>query len=648
MRLLDRAGLAQLFDALHATGRQVIGPTKQGGAIRLGPVESAAELPQGFTDAQGPGQYRLHKQGDALFNGYVVGPDSLKAWFFPSREVLYTAERRPDGKLGFSPTQPPPERLAFLGVRACDLAAAGVQDRAMQGGPFTEPRYAERRDKAILIAIHCTKPGDLCFCASTGTGPRVTDGADLVLAERESEFLVEAHTEDGEALLAQLDTTPASDDDARWLDEAMQTAAGNMGREVDTKALPERLFARLDHPRFAAVAERCLSCGNCTNVCPTCFCSTTEDPSGLDGQAAQKVRLWDSCFTEDHAYIHGGTFRPSTEDRYRQWLTHKVGSWVSQFGTSGCVGCGRCIAFCPVGIDLTEEIAALGHGQAEAAVELPAAPAYARHQDDNLVPHPADVLAVTRETDDVVTLRLKTARIQHVKPGQFNQVSLPGIGEVPISVSAEQPGELSHTIRAVGATTRALCALVPGQQVGLRGPYGRPWPLDELAGRPVLLIAGGIGMAPLRNAIVAMLDRPADFPQITLLYGSRNPDEILYLEDFAAWRSDPRFSLHLTVDHATPAWREHVGVVTRLLDRDSVPPNAAAMMCGPEIMMRFTVDALSNLGIPDERIFLTMERHMECATGFCGRCQYGPYFVCKDGPVFSFDQIRFLFGQKGF
>ncbi|MEQ9078940.1 MAG: 4Fe-4S dicluster domain-containing protein [Sandaracinaceae bacterium] len=610
--------------------------------MRLLPLEDASELPRGWTDAQGPGRYRLSREGDATFDGWVVGPDSLKQTLFPSREVLYQAERREDGKLGFAPVAPAPSPKAFLGVRACDLAAARVQRSILEGGPHRDARHARRSEDTLVVAVHCTEPGALCFCASTETGPRVTEGADLALAERGEELLVEAHTDAGRAILDALDTREASDADEAWLDDAMVASAGKMGRHMRTEGLPAALFGRLDHPRWDEVADRCLACGNCTSVCPTCFCTTTTDDSDLDGSRGERERLWASCFDEDHAYIHGGTFRPTTKDRYRQWLTHKVGGWVSQTGTSGCVGCGRCIAWCPVGIDLTEEIDALWDGEGSAALPPPRVTPDHAHED--LVPREATIRSVTRESADVVTLRLDAAPA--FAPGQFSQLALPGIGEVPISIAGDEGG-LEHTIRAVGATTTALCAITAGQQVGFRGPYGRGWPLAELAGAPVVVIAGGIGLAPLRAAIRHMLADRARFPEVHLVYGARTPDDVLYGEELARWEG-AGLRLHLTVDQAPPEWTGNVGVVTRLLDRGSVPEGASAMMCGPEIMMVHAAQALGALGVDDAHTWLTMERHMECATGSCGRCQYGPYFVCTDGPVFSLDQVRFLFGRQGF
>lgn len=646
MRWLAQSDLPRLFDALAADGRRVIGPRVRDHAIVLDELDSADQLPRGWTDAQGPGRYRIAK-GDHhhTFTGYVVGPDSLKGHFFPAREVLYRAARRPDGKLGFTPVAQDVEATAFLGVRACDLAAVEVQDRTFLGA-HPEPRYRARREATLLVAVNCTKPGDLCFCASTGTGPRVTQGADVVLTERDGGFYVEGTSDAGRAIVDALPTHDTTDQDEAWVAQAMSDAADHMGRAMDTRELPSLLFGRLDHARWSEVAERCLACGNCTNVCPTCFCSTTEDPSSLDAREAEHVRLWDSCFTAGHSTIHGASFRPTTHDRYRQWLTHKVGAWVSQFGTSGCVGCGRCIAWCPVGIDLTEEIAALRHG--EGAAPMPEPPSVLERCDDDLVPREAEVVAAVRESDDVVTLHVRAEGLDDYRPGQFCQLSLPGLGEAPISISGHDGTAIEHTIRAVGGVTRALTALKAGDRLGLRGPYGRGWPLEALIGRPVVIVAGGIGLAPLRGAIRAMLGRPRDYPAVRLIYGARTPEDALFVREMLGWLEVPGFSLQLTVDRATPAWRGHVGVVTRLLDRTSVPADASVLLCGPEIMMRFTLEALRKVGIPTDRIWLTMERHMKCATGTCGRCQYGPWFVCKDGPVFRYDEIAMLFGQNGY
>ncbi len=522
-----------------------------------------------------------------------------------------------------------------------------VQDRVFLDGPHAEPRYAARRKSAFLVGVSCLEPGGLCFCASTSTGPRVDHGVDLAMAELPGVYLFEAGTERGRAVLDRLSARPATGEEQSRLDRGIEEARGKMGRTLATRGLPELLFGNLDHPRWAAVAQRCLACGNCTSVCPTCFCSSADEESDLTGSEASRVRTWDSCFSEEHAQIHGVNFRPTVEDRYRQWLTHKVGSWVSQFGVSGCVGCGRCIAWCPVGIDLTEEIAAI-QADASPPVPLPARKIPAAVTDDALVPRAAEVIAVTRESADVVTLHVACDPPLAPRPGQFTMLSLPALGEAAISISGTWGDSCEQTIRAVGAVSSALAALLPGQQLGVRGPYGNGWPLDVARGRPVVVIAGGIGLAPLRGAIRRMLEQPADYPDVRLVYGTRAPDDILFAHELLGWASRPAFRVAITVDRADLSWRGDVGVVTRLLRREALPPEATYLMCGPEIMMRFAVQALAAAGVPAERMYLAMERHMKCAAGFCGRCQYGPHFVCKDGPIFRYDELALLFGREGF
>jgi NAD(P)H-flavin reductase len=260
----------------------------------------------------------------------------------------------------------------------------------------------------------------------------------------------------------------------------------------------------------------------------------------------------------------------------------------------------------------------------------------------------AEVIGVTRESADVVTLHLACDPPLRAAPGQFTMLSIPAVGEAAISISGVWDDAIEQTIRDVGAVSKALTELRPGQQLGLRGPYGVGWPLEEARGRPVVAIAGGIGLAPLRGAIRRMIERTDDYPDVRLVYGARTPEDLLFAREMLGWAGRSGFRLEITVDRADPSWRGDVGVVTRLLRRAPLPPEATYLMCGPEIMMRFTVDTLAAAGVPADRMFLAMERHMKCAAGFCGRCQYGPHFVCKDGPIFRYDALALLFGREGF
>ena len=637
----------ELLRRLRQDGRRLLGPTVRDGAIVYDELAGAEDLPRGLTDEQAPGHYRLRRRDDDAYFGYVVGPHSWKRHLLPPSERLVTIRRR-GANLEIEPEPAPAEPVALVGVRACEVAAMGVLDRVMTGGPFVDRRYARRREDAFVLAVNCLEPGGLCFCASMGTGPRVEAGHDLCLTELGDRFLVEVGSARGQAALDGLAAAPATAAERDALRDALTRSRAQMGRTLEPAGLPGRLLGNLDHPRCQEVADRCLSCGNCTQVCPTCFCHAVDHGSVVGRDESTTERRWESCFTADHAFIHGGSLRPAVRDRYRQWLTHKLGSWVAQFGESGCVGCGRCIAWCPAAIDLTEEATAIAAGSA-APMLLPEPPVPRPVAGDAMIPVVARVLRVQRECEDVFTLEIEPPGAFRHSPGQFNMLSLPAVGEPPISIAGQRGSAILHTIRAVGAATRALCALRPGDAVGLRGPFGSAWPLDEARGRNVVVIAGGIGLAPLRGALLEMLARPDRYPFVRLLYGARTPDDVLYDQEILAWsRVHPQFRASVTVDRGTPQWSGHVGAVTTLMRRKELSPHAIYMLCGPEIMMRFVIDELHRAGVPDHNIYLSLERNMQCAAGLCGRCQYGPYFMCKDGPVFRFDRVEKLFKVEGF
>lgn len=351
-----------LVDALRGRGYRVLGPTVRDGAIVYDDLESADELPIGWTDRQDGGSYRLERRGDEARFGYASGPHSWKRFLFPPRVRLWHASRNGGGAPAVEEEPLDETPLAFVGVRSCELHAIEIQDRVFLGGRHVDRDYAARRDGAFLVAVNCFEPGGTCFCASMGTGPNVTSGYDLALTELldgEHRFLVEAGTDRGAEVLAELGGRDVLDTDLAAAAASVETAAGRMGRTMDTHDLRDLLARNLEHPRWDDVAERCLTCGNCTLVCPTCFCSAVEDATDLTGAEAERWRVWDNCFSVDYAYIHGGSIRPSGRSRYRQWMTHKLGTWFDQFGSSGCVGCGRCITWCPVGIDITAEVTAI-------------------------------------------------------------------------------------------------------------------------------------------------------------------------------------------------------------------------------------------------------------------------------------------------
>jgi formate hydrogenlyase subunit 6/NADH:ubiquinone oxidoreductase subunit I len=345
-----------------ARGYQVLGPTLRDGAIVYDRITKLDDLPQGWTDQQEAGRYRLEKRADKALFGYAVGPQPWKRFLHPPIERLWQA-RLSDGGVAVIDAEQTTPRFAFLGVRSCELHAIAIQDHVFTGGPYLDTGYQRRRQDNFIIAVNCSEAGGTCFCVSMNTGPKAQVGFDLALTELLHEdqhnFLVEVGSVSGGEVLATLPYRPASSDESAAAEAVVARTATQMGRQLDTNGIKELLQGNLNHPRWDDVAARCLTCANCTMVCPTCFCTTVEDHTDLAGQTAERIRRWDSCFTLDFSYIHGGSVRKENRSRYRQWMTHKLASWIDQFGMSGCVGCGRCITWCPVGIDITEEAAAI-------------------------------------------------------------------------------------------------------------------------------------------------------------------------------------------------------------------------------------------------------------------------------------------------
>jgi sulfhydrogenase subunit beta (sulfur reductase) len=372
--VIDSRGLDMLITVLSELGYDTRGPVVREGAIMPGPVAGVADLPAGYRDAQAPGHYRLEHSGDSAVFAWAVGPGSWKAEFFPPAQELWRATL--DGAVTFTEPDHQPEPMAIIGARPCELAALDVLDRVLRSGDAPDPRYAARREGAFIVTAECGVPAATCFCTSMGTGPGADTGFDLALSELgdgdSPHYVVRVGTERGAEVLSHLPTVDATAADLEARHRMLESAAGAMTRELRTEGLPALLARNLEHPQWEDVAGRCLACGNCTLVCPTCFCSDVRDTTSLTGEVSRQ-RSWASCFDLDHSYLHGGPVRASTSSRYRQWLTHKLSTWWDQFGTSGCVGCGRCIAWCPVGIDLTEEVANIS--RSDGALRAGSAPA---------------------------------------------------------------------------------------------------------------------------------------------------------------------------------------------------------------------------------------------------------------------------------
>lgn len=354
--LFDASALQCLIDVLTQRGYRVVGPTLRDNAIVLDELGSADDLPRGWGVEVAPGHYRVRRRDDEAAFGHSAGPQSWKQFLHPPRRRLWSGTR---GE--WVEEQQPAPSYAFLGVRGCDLAAIATLRRVLGDGEYPDGAFTARHRQLFVVAVNCTEPGGLCFCASMGTGPAAGPGYDLALTERLDgdgvTYLVDVGSPAGADVLAAVPHRLADDAEVGAGRAAVAAAADQMGRRMPETDLRQLLVGARESAQWEDIAGRCLTCGNCTMVCPTCYCTSTEDVNDLAGEHAERWQQWSSCFEIDFTYIHGGgSVRQSGASRYRHWLTHKLGSWHDQFGTSGCVGCGRCIAWCPTGIDITEEM----------------------------------------------------------------------------------------------------------------------------------------------------------------------------------------------------------------------------------------------------------------------------------------------------
>ena len=356
----DTEGLQQIFEFLKGQGYTLIGPTVSEGAIAYDHITAVTDLPIGWTDEQDGGTYRIKKNGENRVFGYTLPPQSWKRFLFPPVVRLWRASRGPKN-IQLLAEEETPKKYAFIGARSCEIHAIAIQDKVFLKGEYSDLAYKARRENNFVLAVNCSHAGNNCFCASMETGPRATFGYDLALTEilenGSHYFVVDVGSERGDSVAKSTLSRAATDEESKAADRV--SGGVQVTKTLDTSGIKELLYQNYDNPRWAQVADRCLTCGNCTLVCPTCFCNSVYDATDLTGQHAERLRRWDSCFSVEFSYIHGGSIRTSPMSRYRQWMTHKLGTWIDQFGTSGCVGCGRCITWCPVGIDITEEARAI-------------------------------------------------------------------------------------------------------------------------------------------------------------------------------------------------------------------------------------------------------------------------------------------------
>jgi formate hydrogenlyase subunit 6/NADH:ubiquinone oxidoreductase subunit I len=363
--IITKPQLETILTNLSNQGYQLEGPQVKDFTVVLGPITSPDDLPRGYKSQEGPGKYVLTSNGKENYFDVTSGPHAWKKYFFPPKsELMIFHQEEGSSDWVIKSTEDETPSYALIGVRPCDLAGIQIQDKIFMEGDHCDPVYKTRREKALIVAVNCTEPCETCFCTSMGTGPKAEFGFDLALTELDEHFLVEIRSDQGQVALKDLDYQPATEQFFQEAKSALDKAEDKIKLNLpDPEKLEVEMLENLEHPHWDDVAARCLSCGSCTQVCPTCFCWDSVDKTLLPGDTIIRERTWDSCFNPDYTYVAHGNTRPNTRARYRQWLTHKFASWYEQFGSSGCVGCGRCITWCPAEINHLEEIAAVREGE---------------------------------------------------------------------------------------------------------------------------------------------------------------------------------------------------------------------------------------------------------------------------------------------
>ncbi|MHB1682217.1 MAG: 4Fe-4S dicluster domain-containing protein [Bacilli bacterium] len=599
-----------------------------------------------------------------------------KKYFLPQREDLieFTTQGEYASRIEDEP-------FILFGVHPYDVVAISQLDVIFSAGHY-DVHYMTRRRNATIVACDVQTASAHVFASAMNTAT-VQDEFDLLLTKIGDDYLADARTEKGEALLADvLGGSEPTEADFAKREQVWRTNRESLNRH-ELKCRPEDLPTLLensyDDPIWEERAKLCFSCGSCNLVCPTCYCFDVRDELNWDMQTGVRTRSCDACLLNEFAAVAGGhNFREKAAERYRHRFYRK-GSYIpNKFGFVACVGCGRCISACVAGIanpvDIYNQLFANHHPETntpEPAV-FPNASSEMEQRDsqgndhvpkwtvqpkaelfpegipseDIYVPQAA-TLVQTRpltEWETFYEIRLDSGLELGHEPGQFVEISLPGLGEAPISVSSSptQTGTFQMVVRNVGNLTDALSRLTVGDKIGVRGPFGSEFPVhDAMKGKDILLICGGIGLVPVRSAINFVLDNREDYGHMTILYGAKTPTDRIFADEQENWSQYANVTVLETVDDPDAGWHGHVGRITALLPLVRVvPANTIAIVCGPPVMYRFVLEELKKMGMADNSIYLSLERRMKCGVGKCGHCQMNGVYVCQEGPVFLYSTIR--------
>jgi len=633
MKVISKEDFKDFVNALiKDDSRHVIGVKARGNKFAFGTLESADEL-------------RLD---------YDVTLLPPKKYFFPQRETLFTYDLAD----GFSTKNPEDAKpMLIIGVHPYDIVALLHMDEIFRDTK-SDPYYFKKRESSIIIGVNIQKMSKWNF--SSFMGCSVIDyGYDLMLTDLGNRYGINVGSSKGEALLLKYakNIMPALARDIQIAGQKKQEVWKMVQQKLDFPAelIPELLGASYSRSGFwESHSEKCLACGSCVLVCPTCYCFDVKDNPDLTLEQGERIRTWDGCLLEDFAKIASGeNFRATRPTRYRHRYFKKGKYLFDRFGFVSCVGCGRCSSNClpdianPVNLfnDMYHEIRNSGMQMPSSATH----PEVSISTEGNIdyVPELGTIIKKVPMTayETLFEIRLDDGSELGHKPGQFVEVSVFGIGEAPISISSSPTKKKTFElcVRKLGNVTTRMHNLDVGAKVGIRGPFGNGFDVESLKGKDLLFVAGGLGIAPLRSLFNFVLDRRKDYGRVTLLYGCKEPKEMLFGEELAllSSRNDVEFKSTVNWCPENELWSGNIGVITTLIPLvEFDPEKTTAILCGPPVMYKFVIAELKNRNVPDENITMSLERRMKCGVGKCGHCQINQIYVCKDGPVFNYSKIK--------
>jgi NAD(P)H-flavin reductase/NAD-dependent dihydropyrimidine dehydrogenase PreA subunit len=632
MRIILKEDFEKFVNSLiNDASLNVIGVKSKGDKFAFGQIDSANEL-------------RLD------YDVTILPP---KKYFFPQRETLVTY----NVANGFAAKDPADIKPSvIIGVHPYDIVALLHMDEIFRETK-SDPYYFEKRKSSIIIGVNIQNMSPRCFAPQMGCAI-IDHGYDLMLTDLGNRYAINIGSQKGEQLLEKYakNVTDALARDVQQVGQKKQEIMNMSQQKFDfpIELIPEMLSKTYDQSGFwEKHSEKCLACGSCVLVCPTCYCFDVKDDPALSLEHGERVRTWDGCLLEDFAKIASGeNFRPTRPTRYRHRYFKKGKYLFDRFGFVSCVGCGRCSSNClpdianPVSLfnDMYSEVLSMG-----VEIDAPTEPEVKieTEGDINYVPKLATITNKVPMTANemLFEIKLDDGSVLNQVPGQFVQVSVFGVGEAPISVSSSptKKGTFQLCVRKIGNVTTKLHMLKVGDKIGIRGPFGHGFDTEFLKGKDLLFVAGGLGIAPLRSLFNYVLDHRTDYGRVILLYGCKEPRELLFGEEMAALEKRHDVEYKPTVDWCpeNELWSGNIGVITTLIPQVNFnPEDTYAIVVGPPIMYKFVIADLKKRNVPDDHIILSLERRMKCGVGKCGHCQINQIYVCKDGPVFNYSKIK--------